>query len=179
MARLRLKHGLWGSDLRMTGYPVVPEVVAPESSKARLLGELPPRRTPALRGLCRIITANMETGFPFLSSVASAQRLPESGSAPGSTCSELLSTQSNALQTPEHPPQRNRTHPALRLALLQMDLRSHEVNSLQLEIAHLNAAHPGFVLQDGRVIGTNHCGRDLRHVNEPNLLLWRQTAAGL
>jgi hypothetical protein len=65
--------------------------------------------------------------------------------------------------------QGNSTNSTLRLALLQMNLASHEINPPHLKVANLNAAHPSFVLQDGRVVGhglTSSSGDRLRPTSD-------------
>lgn len=72
-----------------------------------------------------------------------------------------------------------RPHPALRLALLQMDLARQEVNSLYLKIPYLHTSHSGLVLQDGSVVGHSPLRTRLRGVDECDLLLCRQSASCL
>ena len=95
-------------------------------------------------------------------------------------CSELLSPHDQLLCGLQSiGVQGDGTYSAFGLALLQMNLGGHEVNTLHLKIAGLDAAHPGFVLQNRGVISHGPLRFRFRRVNEPYLFLWRKAAASL
>src|SRR6266478_896907 len=100
--------------------------MSPETPQSGLLREFAPCCPPALRGFCRIVTASANNG-PVLSFRHSADDCWNQVVIL-LACPELLSAHEQFLcRLQGIGIQWDRTHPALRLALLQMNFPGHEV----------------------------------------------------
>src|SRR5580658_2465726 len=113
----------------MAGNPVVSEIVAPQTAQSSFRGKLAPNCAPSLRGLCRLVAAASNSGaVPPLD-----HRLDQRGDEVmvWLVCSKVLGPHDQLLHRFQGiDAQGDRPNPTFRLAFLEADLASQQVDPL-------------------------------------------------